>query len=305
VFAYTVRRVLGCIPVLLGVSLVVFVALRMLGDPVSLFLPPEATHEDLVRLRAQLGLDKPLLVQYLIFLRDLMSGSLGRSWRHGVPALQLLVERIPATLLLTFAAEIIAVLVAVPMGVAAATRRNTPTDRLICTLSFVGQSIPVFWLGVMLIILFAVTLGWLPTSGSGTPAHFVLPCVTLATWPIAQFTRLCRSELLDVLGMDYIRTARAKGLGPRLVLYRHALKNAAIPLVTMIGLNTGYLLGGAILTETIYAWPGVGRLLVQAILGRDFPVVQGTVLFVALCFVLVNLVVDLIYGILDPRIKLS
>ncbi len=300
---YVARRLVQALVVMLGVSAVVFLALRLGGDPAFLMLPPDATEADRVRFRHELGLDRPLPVQYAVFLRRAVQGDFGMSLRFNQPALPLVVERLPATLELALAALGIALVIAVPAGVLCAVRRNSLYDTLSMLGVLFGQSMPVFWLGIMLILLLAVRLPLFPTSGRGGLEFLVLPAITLGLYSTARVTRLVRAGMLDTLGQDYIRTADAKGLPRRRVVFRHALRNTMIPVITVIGLELGTLLGGAVITETVFAWPGVGRLVVTAIFQRDYPLVQTAVLITASLFVTFNLLVDLAYGLLDPRIR--
>ena len=311
---YILRRVLHLVPVLLGVSIVVFLVLQLApGDPAEIMLGPEATQADLARLRAELGLTEPLPVQYARWLALVARGDLGRSFWTRRPVLPEVLDRFRATLVLTGTGLLLSTVLGIALGVASATRPNSLLDRVSAMASLFGASMPVFWLGIVLMVVFALWLGWLPASGMYAPygggnlqdllAHLALPAVTIAAASTTIVARLTRSTLLDVLGQDYVRTARAKGLGEGRVVVRHGLQNALIPIVTVVGVQVGYLLGGAVLTETVFAWPGVGTLMLQAILQRDFPLVQGCVLIVALTFVLVNLVVDLLYAWLDPRIR--
>lgn len=311
---YILRRVLHLVPVLLGVSIVVFLVLQLApGDPAEIMLGPEATQADLDRLRAELGLTEPLPVQYARWLALVARGDLGRSFWTRRPVLPEVLDRFQATLVLTSTGLLLSTVLGIALGVASATRPNSLLDRVSALASLFGASMPVFWLGIVLMVVFALWLGWLPASGMYAPygggnlqdllAHLALPAVTIAAASTTIVARLTRSTLLDVLGQDYVRTARAKGLGEGRVVVRHGLQNALIPIVTVVGVQVGYLLGGAVLTETVFAWPGVGTLMLQAILQRDFPLVQGCVLIVALTFVLVNLVVDLLYAWLDPRIR--
>jgi peptide/nickel transport system permease protein len=313
---YLVRRLLLVGPVLLGVSVVVFMVLHLSpGDPAEIMLGPQATKEDLERLRTELGLTEPLPVQYARWLGHVMQGDLGRSLWMKRPVLGEVLGRFQATLILTGTALLLSTVGGIALGVASATRPNSLLDRLSAVASLFGVSMPVFWLGIVLMVIFALWLGWLPASGMYSPygggdlrdlmAHLALPAVTLAAASVTIVARLTRSTMLETLGQDYIRTARAKGVVERLVVLRHGLRNALIPIVTVVGVQAGYLLGGAVLTETVFAWPGVGTLMVQGILARDFPLVQGCVLVVALCFVLVNLAVDALYAWLDPRIRLE
>ena len=300
---YVTRRLAQALIVLVGVSAVVFLALRLGGDPAFLMLPPDATEADRVRFRHELGLDRPLPVQYAVFLRRAVQGDFGQSLRFNQPALPLVVERLPATLELALAALGIALVIAIPAGVVCAVGRNSVYDNLSMLGVLFGQSMPVFWLGIMLILLLAVRLPLFPTSGRGGLEFLVLPAITLGLYSTARVTRLVRAGMLDTLGQDYIRTADAKGLARRRVVFRHALRNTMIPAITVIGLELGTLLGGAVITETVFAWPGVGRLVVTAIFQRDYPLVQAAVLITASLFVAFNLLVDLAYGLLDPRIR--
>ncbi|MBI4278498.1 MAG: ABC transporter permease [Armatimonadetes bacterium] len=302
---YLVRRLASTLFAIWAVATLVFLIVRVTGDPAVLLLSEQYTAEDLVRVRARLGLDRPLTVQYLRFLAGVPTIDFGRSYRFDQPARELVTERLPATLMLAVAAFGLAVVLSVPAGALSAARRNSTVDYAASFLSFLGFAMPIFWLGTMLIIVFGVFLRWLPTSGSGSWRHLVLPAVTLATFPLGQFTRLVRSEMLDALAADYVRTAHAKGLGEGAVLFRHALKNAALPVITLMGLTFGTLLGGAIITETIFAWPGLGRLVIQATIARDYPVVQTVVILLAIVFAAINLLVDLAYAALDPRIRLA
>jgi peptide/nickel transport system permease protein len=311
---YLARRLLLLVPVLGGVSIVIFMVLHLSpGDPVEIMLGAQATQEDRARLRADLGLDQPLPVQYVRWLGHVARGDLGRSLWMRRPVLGEVLGRFKATLVLTGTALALSTTIGIALGVASASRPHSLLDRTSTVASLFGASMPSFWLGIVLMVLFALQLGWLPASGMYAPygggglrdllAHLVLPAITLAAASVTIVARLTRAALLETLGQDYIRTARAKGVGERLIVLRHGLKNAMIPIVTVIGVQAGYLLGGAVLTETVFAWPGVGTLMVQGILARDFPLVQGCVLVVALSFVLVNLAVDLLYAWFDPRIR--
>jgi peptide/nickel transport system permease protein len=314
VLRYLLRRLLHLGPVLLGVSAVVFLVLHITpGDPALIMLGSQATQEDLSRLRAELGLDQPLSVQYLNWISHVLRGDLGRSLWMKRPVLAEVLVRFKATLLLTASALLLSTAGGLALGIASATRANSLLDRLSAVASLFGASMPVFWLGIVLMVIFSLWLGWLPASGMFAPygggtardllAHLVLPALTLAAASVTIIARLTRGSMLEVLGQDYVRTARAKGVAEWSVIVRHALKNALIPIVTVVGVQAGYLLGGAILTETVFAWPGVGTLLVQGILARDVPLVQGCVLVISLTFVLVNLAVDVLYCWLDPRIR--
>jgi peptide/nickel transport system permease protein len=311
---YLARRLLLLVPVLVGVSVIVFMVLHLSpGDPVEIMLGAQATQEDRARLRADLGLDQPVHVQYVRWLGHVARGDLGRSLWMKRPVLAEVLLRFQATLILAGTALLLSTALGIALGVASATRPNSLLDRLSATASLFGASMPSFWLGIVLMVVFALRLGWLPASGMYAPygggglldllAHLLLPAVTLAAASVTIIARLTRATMLETLGQDYIRTARAKGVVERGVVLRHGLKNALIPIVTVVGVQAGYLLGGAVLTETVFAWPGVGTLMVQGILARDVPLVQGCVLVVALSFVLVNLAVDLVYAWLDPRIR--
>ena len=301
--SYVVRRLAQSVIVLVGISAVVFIILHLTGDPTLLMLPPDASAEEISRFRRAMGFDDPLPVQYWRFLRGALRGNFGHSLRHDEPALHLVVERMPATLELTAVALGLALVLAIPAGIVSAVFRNTALDYVSTVIALLGQAMPTFWLGIMLILIFSVGLGLLPSSGRAGLANLILPAITLGLFTTARIMRLTRSGMLEVLGQDYVRTARAKGVGEPEVVWKHALKNAAIPVVTIVGLELGTLLGGAIITETIFAWPGVGRLSVQAIYNRDYPLVQASVFVLASIFVLVNLVVDLLYTYLDPRIR--
>jgi peptide/nickel transport system permease protein len=303
--AFLLRRLLHAVFVVWGVVTVVFFLVRLTGDPAVLLVDATATHEEVARARHALGLDRPLLVQYADFLRSAPRGDFGLSIRERRPAMRMVLEAFwPATAQLALAAIVLSIVLPIPLGVVAATHRNDALDHLSRLGSLFLQSMPSFWLGLMLILLFAVGLGGLlPAFGSGSLRHLILPAVTLAAAPIAQNVRLIRAGMLEVLQQDYVRTARAKGLGERGVVYRHAFKNAAGPFLTVTGLSLGFMLSGTIVIETVFSWPGLGRLIVQAVPGRDFPVIQAAVFLFALLFVAVNLVVDVLLGMLDPRAR--
>jgi ABC-type dipeptide/oligopeptide/nickel transport system permease component len=292
------------VPVLLGVIFVVMLTIELIpGDAVALMLGEHATKEAVEKLRDFLGLDKPLLVRYVQYLGRLLAGDLGRSIQQNRPVWDELSEAWPATVQLTIAALLLAGLAGTAAGVVSAVWPNSFFDALARLGSLFGLSMPVFWTGLVLIVVFAFWLPWLPVGGTGSPAHLVLPAATLALPSIAMIARMTRSSVLDVLREDYVRTARAKGVREQLVVGKHALRNAFIPILTLIGLQAGQLMGGAVLTETVFAWPGLGRLMVKAIFARDYVLLQGAVLLFALAFVVVNLIVDLSYGALDPRIS--
>ncbi len=301
--SYLLRRLWQSLLVIFGVSVVVFLILHLTGDPAALMLPPDATAEDIAKFRHDMGFDDPVAVQYVRFLKGAVRGDFGQSIRHGEPAMGLVVERLPATFELAGAGLVIALALAIPAGIVSAVRRNTSIDYISTVVALLGQAMPTFWLGIMLILVFSVRLNWLPSSGRGDVEHLILPAITLGLFTTARITRLTRSGMLEVLGQDYIRTARAKGVGEPPVVWKHALKNAAIPIVTIVGIELGTLLGGSVITETIFAWPGVGRLSVQAIFNRDYPVVQSAVFLLASTFVIVNFLVDVVYTYLDPRIR--
>ncbi|MGW5448251.1 ABC transporter permease [Streptomyces asiaticus] len=296
-------RLATAVGVLFAAATLAFVLVRLSGDPVKQLLPPDATAAQEATLRSQLGLDQPLIAQYGDFLWGLLRLDLGDSLVYHEPVGQVIADRVPATLELAAGALVLSLVIAIPAGIYAATRRGRAGDTGVMTAVLLGQSTPPFWVGILLILLFSVRLKVLPASGYGTFAHLVLPAVTLSVYSIAVIARLLRSSLIDVLGSDHIRTARAKGLGPAKVVLAHGLRNASLPTVTVIGLEFGGLLGGAILTEQVFSWPGIGRLTVEAISHRDFPLVQAAVLFFAAAFVIVNLLVDLSYSLLDPRVR--
>lgn len=298
-----VRRLFRAVLTLWLVVTVVFVILRMSGDPVRLLLPDDATTGEVEALRRDLGLDQPVPVQYLKFLGNLIQGDLGHSLRFDQPALDLVLERFPATLQLALAAFLISAVFGLAIGVITALRRGTVWDRSLMALMGVLQASPSFFLGILLILFFSVRLGWLPTSGTGSPKHLILPALALGALTLASLARLTRSAVLEVLRADYVRTARSKGLAERVVVMRHAFRNAALPIVTVLGIELAVLLTGTVIIETVFAWPGIGRLAVDAVSTRDYPVVQATVLFVTIIFVVVNLAVDLSYLILDPRVR--
>jgi ABC-type dipeptide/oligopeptide/nickel transport system permease component len=302
--SYLIRRLRQAAVTLVGVSVLVFVILRVVpGDPAKMLLPDGAPQSAVDELNRQLGLREPLWVQYGIFLQSVVRGDFGQSFQYRSPALTVVAERLPATIQLTLAAMALTVVFGVFIGIVAAVRQGTGYDYAGTVLAVLGQSLPNFWLGIMLILLFGVTLRWLPTSGFQGWSYLVLPSLTLAAYPTALVARLTRSSMLEILSRDYIRTGRAKGLAERMVVLRHALKNATIPVLTVIGLQIGVLLGGAVITESVFAWPGMGKLVVDAIFFRDFPVVQTILIVSATVFVVINLVVDLLYTVLDPRIR--
>jgi peptide/nickel transport system permease protein len=303
VSAFLIRRLLRFVVVCIGVSLVTFTILHASGDPVALIMP-EAPESDRAKLRDALGLADPLPTQFVRFVTSAARGDFGRSFFHREPAFKLVMERMPTTLALTCLAVLLALVVAVPVGIYSAVRRNTVLDHGATVVVFLGQSMPVFWIGIMLMLLFAVQWRLLPVSGWDSWASMVLPAVTLGAFTTPLFMRLVRSSMLEVINLDYVRTARAKGVSEWLVVFHHALRNAALPIVTVIGLQFGLLLGGAVLTETVFAVPGVGRLIVGAIRQLDFPIVQAGVFMLAIIIVTVNLLVDVLYVYLNPTIRL-
>jgi peptide/nickel transport system permease protein len=289
--------------VLLGVSVAVFFLIRIGGDPSALFLPPEAPVEEIQRFRHLMGFDRPLIIQYFEFLGRAVQGDFGMSLRYEQPAMSLVLERVPATLELGGMAFVMSLAVAIPLAVLAAANRGSAIDRASLLISLIGQSFPAFWLAIMLILLFSETFHVLPPSGRGGWQHLIMPAIVLATYSTAIITRLLRSSMIEVLQSDYVRTARGKGVRESRIILSHALRNAAIPTLTVIGLQVGALLGGAVITEEVFAYPGIGRLAIQAIANRDFTVVQAFVLFMAVVIVAINLLVDLSYGFLDPRLR--
>jgi peptide/nickel transport system permease protein len=305
--AFLLRRLLHAAFVIWGVVTVVFFLVRLTGDPTLFLVDPTATQEEIAYTRALLGLDRPVAVQYVDFLGAALRGDFGTSIREKRPAMGLVVEHFwPATVELAAAALLLSTVLAVPLGVVSATHRGRLADHASRVASLFLQSMPSFWLGIMLILLFAVVLGGLlPAYGIGGVRHLILPAVALAAAPLAQNVRLVRAGMLDVLGQDYVRTARAKGVGERAVIYRHALRNAALPVVTVTGLSLGFMLSGALIIETVFAWPGLGRLIVQAVPARDFPVIQAGVFVFALVFVAINVAVDVLYTVIDPRVRLT
>jgi ABC-type dipeptide/oligopeptide/nickel transport system permease component len=311
-YHYILRRLVQTVPVLFLFSVAVFTVMRLVpGDPANVILGREPTPEALAQIRKEMGLDKPIPVQYGIWLRHVAQGDLGISWKSKQPVTHLIWGRFPATLLLTFGATLIGVTIALPLGILSGVRPHSAFDSAATGFSLVGVALPGFWLGLMLLLLFAVRFHWLPPSGytplSQDPVaslkHLILPAITLGTGLAAPLARFVRSGMLDVLGTDYIRTARAKGLPERLIVIRHALRNGLLSVVTVFGLEFGSLLGGAVVTESVFNWPGIGTLLLTGIKQRDYAMVQGTVLFVSVIFIVVNLLVDLSYGLLDPRIR--
>jgi len=302
-FRFLVARVAHSFLVVLTATLIVFFLIRLTGDPAALIAPPSSSQADIDLLRHQLGLDKPLLDQYFDYLGGLARLDLGESIRFRRPAGELILERLPATAELAVASILLALLISLPLGILSAVKQGSPVDALARIVALLGQSVPVYWSGIVSIVLFAVILRWVPVSGRQGAASLILPAATIALYLAAGITRLTRSSMIEVLGQQYIKTALAKGLTPRAVTLRHAFRNALLPVTTMLGLQVGTLLSGAVITETVFAWPGIGQLSTQAVFARDFPLVQAIVLVMAVFLVAINLLVDIAYTYIDPRIR--
>lgn len=302
---YISKRLLQAIFVLLGVSLVAFIILHLSGDPLSLLISSGATPEQEAEIRTKMGLDDPLYIQYFRFLVQILHGDFGESLYYKQSTLSLIMNRLPATIQLTFAGILVAIVIGIPLGIIAATKKGSVVDSVVRIIAICGQAIPSFWLGLMMILIFSVKLKWLPTSGRGTFAQMIMPAITVGLFSMASVCRLTRSTMIETLKTDYIRTAKAKGLHKARIIVVHALRNSLLPVVTTIGMEIGHLLGGTLLTETIFSWPGIGSLAVQAITNRDYPLVQTAVLITAFMFVIVNLIVDLLYAVIDPRIDVT
>lgn len=300
---YLLKSILQIVPVLFLISIIVFVLVYVTGDPVSLMLSDTATDEDREILIAALGLDQPMHIQYFRFLGNMLQGDFGTSFRYDMPALPIVLERLPATFELAIAAMIVATVISIPLGILSATKRNSFLDIFVSGASVLGKAMPHFWLGIMLILLFAVEWKTLPVSGRGSWDHLILPAFTLGTGIAAEMTRLIRSSMLEILGQDYIRAARSKGLIETIVVYKHALRNSLIPVVTIMALQTSTLIGGTLITETIFSWPGMGQLIIQAVNTRDMAIVQAAVFVVAFLVIVSNILADILYRVLDPRIK--
>jgi peptide/nickel transport system permease protein/oligopeptide transport system permease protein len=301
---YLIKRLISTIPVLIGISLLLFFMLRLLpGDPAQVLAGQMATPEEIENIRQQLGLDRPIYEQYAAYLGRLARLDLGRSARTQNPVLDEIWARLPNTLLLAVVAITLACLFGIPAGIISAVRPYSWIDYLVTISALFGMSMPVFWLGLMLVVVFSIILKWLPAGGTGSWQHVILPSITLAAFVVAFIARMTRSTMIETLSQDFTTTARSKGLQERVVVIKHALKNAMIPIITVVGLQFGLLLGGAVLTETVFAWPGLGRLIVDSILARDYPVIQGSILIFGLLYIMVNLVVDMIYALVDPRIR--
>jgi peptide/nickel transport system permease protein len=301
---YLIKRLISTVPVLIGISLLLFFMLRMLpGDPAQVLAGQMATPEEIENIRHQLGLDRPIHEQYAVYLSRLVRLDLGRSARTQNPVIDEVWARLPNTLLLAVVAITLACLLGIPAGILSAVRPYSWVDYLVTLSALFGISMPVFWLGLMLVVVFSIMLKWLPAGGTGSWQHVILPSITLAAFVVAFIARMTRSTLIETLSQDFTTTARSKGLTEKVVIVKHALRNALIPIITVVGLQFGLLLGGAVLTETVFAWPGVGRLIVDSILARDYPMIQGTILIFGLLYIFVNLIIDLIYAFVDPRIR--
>ncbi len=302
---YLARQLVQLMVVIVGISMLAFAILHVIGDPVLLLLPQNAGKEEYARYHKLLGLDKPIYVQYWKFASRAIQGDFGKSWYTDTPAFRLVLQRMAPTIYLTLAGLVMALLIALPLGILAALKRHSFVDNLCTMVAVAGQAMPIFWLGIMLIIIFAVRLKALPASGYGTWQHFLMPAFTLGAFLAPLTMRLVRSGVIEIMNMEYIKTARAKGLGEWMVVVKHAFRNACIPVITVLGLQFGQLLGGAIITETVFAWPGVATLAVESIRNQDFPVVQCAVVLLALIIVSVNFLVDMIVGLIDPRIRVG
>lgn len=302
---YFIRRLLLVVVVIWGVMTIVFLLQKLAGDPTLILLPSDATEEARALLHQQLGLDRPFFGQYVGFLSNIAKGDLGDSWKFNQPALGVVLEALPATMLLAFSALAFGIVCAIPLGIIAAMHRDSWVDTVATGAATIGQAMPVYWLGLLLILVFSAQLRWFPSMGGEGFMAMVLPVVTLGLNTMARIMRITRSSMLDVLGQDYVRTVRAKGMGEMVVLFKHALRNAAVPIVALVGLQLGGLLGGAVIVETVFSYPGIGRIAVNAVYARDFPVVQAVVLVVTLTFSLVNMLVDVLCAFLNPQIRLS
>ena len=303
--SYLVKRLIYAVLTVLGVVTLVFLLQRLSGDPALVLLPPETPASEVARFRSELGLDRPVYVQYGKFLWGVLHGDLGYSYRQASPALVLVLQRVPATFRLALAGMAVALCIGIPSGIIAAIKKETIFDRAVMAVALLGQAMPVYWMGILLILLFSVKLRWLPALGGSGFESLIMPALALGSYSSARMARLTRSNVLEILRRDFVRTARAKGNREFVVIMKHALRNAMIPIVTVVSLEFGSLLGGSVITETVFAWPGVGRLSVDAIMGRDYPVVQAVVLVISVVFVSLNLGVDMIYGVLDPRISIA
>lgn len=301
---YVLRRIVALIPVILGVTFIVFFILKLApGDPVKIILGDQASPEAIAQLKMEMGLDKPLLVQYATYMLNLVQGNMGISYASKQPVALEVFSRFPYTLRLSLVATIFSILLAIPLGILAAVKQNSALDNISMIIAMIGVSMPMFWLALLLILFFSLQLGWFPVSGAASWKSYVLPAFALGFMNMASTARTTRSSMLETIRQDYIRTARSKGVSRGVVIRKHAFKNALIPTITVVGLQIGNLLGGAVLAETVFSWPGIGRLVVQAIAARDIPMVLGCTIVLTICFSVVNLIVDLLYGIVDPRIR--
>lgn len=302
---YVVKRTLQAVLAVLGVSTIVFFMLHLSGDPVQLMVPQNSSAEDIARLRSQLGLDRPLLVQYIDYMGGLLQADLGYSYIQNRPVVDIVLERLPYTLYLAIGAFLLALVTGVALGMITALYRGRLAERLLMPLVLLGQSLPAFWIGILLILFFSVRMGWLPSSGVNGLPSLILPTITLASLSTATIARITRSSFIEQLGAEYVTTARSKGVGTRRLLFRHVMRNASIPILTLVALDIAALLGGAVITETVFAWPGLGQLTIQAIEARDFPLVQAIVLLGSVTYIVINLATDLLYSAIDPRIRLG
>ncbi|HHU69513.1 MAG TPA: ABC transporter permease [Thermoanaerobacterales bacterium] len=302
---FLLKKLMQIIPVLFIISFIVFLLVYVAGDPVLLMLPDDATPEDIEALRSALGLDKPFITQYCIYLTNMLKGDFGRSFRYNQPALPIVLERLPASLQLTFSAIIFSIVVSIPLGIWSATKQNTFLDVFISGISVLGRAMPHFWVGIMLVLILSVNFKILPVSGRGTAAHLILPTFTLGISVASELTRLVRSNMLEILQQDYIRTAKSKGLSDFIIIFKHAFKNALIPVVTFISIQIPMIIGGALITETVFSWPGLGQLIVQAVYGRDMAIIQACVFVIAILAIAISLVTDFIYSMIDKRIQYS
>jgi peptide/nickel transport system permease protein len=301
--AFFLRRLKLALITVFGVTLLVFIAARLSGDVVYQIVGDAANKEEIENMRRELGLDRPVWMQYFVYVAEVAQGDLGRSIRYQRPVIELIAERIPKTVQLGLTAFVVAIVAGVSLGILAARTRGSVIDRSVRTLAVLAQSMPHFWIGIMAILIFAVFLRWLPTSGSGTWQHLVMPALTLATFPMAAIMRITRSSMLETLDAEYVKFLRVKGLAERLIVWKHALRNALIPVVALSGIQLGNLLGGAVIVETVFSWPGLGNLMVESIVSRDYPVIQSGVLMIAVFLITLNFLVDLVFGVIDPRIR--
>lgn len=302
---FVIKRLIQVLIVVLLALTVVFFLIRLSGDPTALFLPPDAPREQIEEYREKLGFNRPILVQYGEFMVNAVQGDFGQSLRSREDALPLVLDRLPATFQLAISALLLSLLISIPLGVLSAFKRNSVFDRIAVALTVLGQAVPSFWLGLLLIYFFAAQLNFLPSGGAGSVIHLILPMMTLAAYSVARFTRFTRSTMLDVLRKDYIRTAKASGVPTFRLVGRYALKNSLIPIITLVALDLGTLLGGAVITEVVFAWPGIGRLLMQSLMNRDFPIVLAGVFIIALIYAVINFIADILYAYVNPQIRVK